>query len=646
MDKNKLRSLLKEGKTQNALDSLLEELETKATKKTSPELYNPEFQNKDVFTSSDHTETDEVKEVIVESKNLSAKQKMSLLLEKYGVGSMKELAHEERARFLKELNDPNTKFVKAGALLEDDELFKGTMQINKTQKTAAEANNDKTLSKVRTAREERLSGKSVNAEVESPEDDQVDAEEDVLEPTVQANDKDVVDEKSKKNNDTKDKKGDDTIEKDKKALTKDEHIESVTESLESIFDILKDMKSLREDEVTSKGDAAAKPEATEDSEGDTKEPDTDNDDVYPNDEHKEDEEVEEVVVEEVTSKGDAAAKPEATEDSEGDSEEPKEDNADIYPSDEHTEKEEVEEVVVEDAQIINKKGEIEDVEDEPKPEVKDGEVGVEDHDHADEEGKKVRKEIIEEEVTSKGDIAAKPIATKDDDGSADQPSDDNADVYPADEHKEKEEVEEVIVEDAIQVSENAVFITLPFRKNERFTKKLSEKQQEIVTEALKVVYGVFSGKNLNEEFEVPADSEADLKVFKERIEIVLPVVNPSDEISEENAARLQEALEVLDAILKEMSISGVAATDNHASKATEEITKSAVKGKDDPDKAEQLDNDDLYGDDSKETDDVEEVVVEEVISDKDFKLIVLEMMKDEEYSKEDSLNEGAFDTLR
>jgi hypothetical protein len=87
--------------------------------------------------------------------------------------------------------------------------------------------------------------------------------------------------------------------------------------------------------------------------------------------------------EEVTSKGDVAKTDnEATKESEGSSEEPKEDNADVYPAEDHTEKEEVEEVIVEEC-------------DDVEPEIKDGNVVVKDHDHADAEGKKVRDELID-----------------------------------------------------------------------------------------------------------------------------------------------------------------------------------------------------------------------------------------------------------
>jgi hypothetical protein len=657
MDKNKLRSLLNEGKTQNALDNLLEELETKATKKANPELSNPELKNSDVYTKDSHSAVEEVKEVIVESKDLSAKEKMNLLLEKYGVSSMRELAVEERAKFLKELNDPNTKFVKADVLLEADTPQETNAKARETNANAEMMKQKRLAMQNNGPESARVSGQKVNAEVESPENDEIDAEEKELEPEVQANDKDV--------NDTKDKEGDDTIKQDKKALTKDENIESVNESLESIFDILRDMKPLREEEVTDKGDAAAEPVATDDADAETKEPDTDNEDVYskeehnedeeveevvveevtskgevaktdneatkeedgkseqpkddnedvyPSDEHKEAEEVEEVVVEEVTDKGDAAAKPEATKDGEGTSEEPKDDNEDVYPKDEHEEKEEVEEVVVEGEQLDKANKEVEnagkaDKLNDVKSDTLDskGEL-VTQPDEVDPE--KVQKELIEEEVTSKGEVAKTDNeATDEGKPESEEPKDDNEDVFPADEHKEVEEVEEVVVEDAIQVSENAVFITLPIRENEKFAKELSDKEQEIVTEALKEVYGVFTGKKLNEDFEVPADSEADLKVYKEKIEIELPVSNPSEQITESDAARLQEALEVLDAVLKEMSTAGIAAID-----VVNNPTKDAVKGKDDPENADQVDNEDLYADEHKQEDDVEEVVVEEVTS--------------------------------
>jgi len=669
MDKNKIKSLLNEGKSQNRLSSLLEELEVKATKKTDPTLKNPELKNSDLFASKAE---EEVKEIIVENRKLSAKQKMTFLLEKYGVEALTQLAGEERSRFLKELNNPETKYIKASMLLET--------------KTSQEMNADSRALNAKTNAEKVDVQKAKN-----PNGPHMTNEKEELDPEVESPDPEKDPEFDGEYDDDKElkdidkNKGDDTIK------TKNQALESVTESMESIFDILRDIP-LNEDEVTGKGEEAMTDnEATKESDGEVAKPTGDNADTFPTDEHKQDEEVKGLVIEGEMpealkknmkdDKDDDDKTPEKLEDGskdedhdeksdddnkddkkEDDSEDKKldegempeqfkksEDKKDDDSDDKDDKKEEKsddkdskddkkddnkdeskedkkdldesemlplekeKEVGTKETEkisdTIDSKGDLKPVE-EVKPQLKNNEISAVPHDDADAEGKKIRDAVLED-VIVKGEVAKSDNeATKEEDGIAKEPTTTNANILPADEHEEKEEIEAIVIENAVQLSDDSVFITIPFNENEGFSKDLGDTEQALVQEALKVFYGVLSGRDLNEseDFEIPADSEADLKVYKEKIEIQIPINSPIEEINEEDAQRLQEALDVLDAILKE-ALGGIAQMAAPAAGGVvKKLFPDAPKTNVDVEKPNEVDNADLI--DGTTKDDVEEVVVE------------------------------------
>jgi hypothetical protein len=100
----------------------------------------------------------------------------------------------------------------------------------------------------------------------------------------------------------------------------------------------------------------------------------------------------------------------------------------------------------------------------------------------------------------------------------------------------------------VQVSDKSAVLTLPKGKDKV---EVSEKEEEALKEAFRVVRRVLSGSSLNEEesVEVPMDAEAEVKVEEDKIVIEIPVESPKEEISEEEAEELQEALDVINYIL-------------------------------------------------------------------------------------------------
>jgi hypothetical protein len=372
-------------------------------------------------------------------------------------------------------------------------------------------------------------------------------------------------------------------------------LKSVTESLDSIFDILR--QGLNEEEFTDKGDEAAEPVATEDREAKDLTPDQDNKDLFPADEHKEVEEVKEVVVENVTSKGEEAAKPVATKKTDGTTITPAMDNNTIFPSDEHKESEEVKEIVIEGEQLDKAKEEVEKAGDAD-------ELNDAGSDTTDEKGElitqpesvdadKVRDAIHEAQIS--GEIKGTEIKAKID----------NKDIFPADEHSESEEVKEIIIESNVYLENSTIKIEIPFESGETFIQDLSEKEQEVVQEALRSIYAAYTGAALNEDIDIPDDTEAEIKLYETKVTIDIPVRNYKEDLTEEDFEYIQEALSVLDALLKEeCTTKGEVAAQPVATKETDGTTMPQA-----------IDNKDVFpSDEHKEVEEVKEVVVENVTS--------------------------------
>jgi hypothetical protein len=178
---------------------------------------------------------------------------------------------------------------------------------------------------------------------------------------------------------------------------------------------------------------------------------------------------------------------------------------------------------------------------------------------------------------------------------------------PAEEPSEMEEVksEETVevaadVQPEVTVTDTSIKIEIPVSGSEEVASEVSEESAEALKEAFRVVYGILSGKPLNEEesVEVPMDAEADVKVEKDKIVIEIPVgQKPIDEISQEQNEKLQEALSVISYILKE-ELGDAAAEPVHGSEKAKEHTP-------------EVENKDILV--GQHAEEVKEVVVEEVL---------------------------------
>jgi hypothetical protein len=186
---------------------------------------------------------------------------------------------------------------------------------------------------------------------------------------------------------------------------------------------------------------------------------------------------------------------------------------------------------------------------------------------------------------------------------------------PAEEPSEMEEVksEETVEVDAdvqpeVTVTDTSIKIEIPVSGSEEVASEVSEESAEALKEAFRVVYGILSGKPLNEEesVEVPMDAEADVKVEEDKIVIEIPVgQKPIDEISEEQNEKLQEALSVISYILKE-ELGDAAAEPVHTEEKPEEHTP-------------EVDNEDILV--GQHAEEVEEVIVERTVSPLEKKLV-------------------------
>jgi len=95
----------------------------------------------------------------------------------------------------------------------------------------------------------------------------------------------------------------------------------------------------------------------------------------------------------------------------------------------------------------------------------------------------------------------------------------------------------------VEVGDSQVKIELDGELNS----ELSDKEEEIITEALRTVYKLVSKTSLNEEesVEVPEDAEAKLEVEEDKIIITIDVEQAKEEVTEEEAEELQEAIDII-----------------------------------------------------------------------------------------------------
>jgi hypothetical protein len=473
------------------------------------------------------------------------------------------------------------------------------------------------------------------------------------------------------------KEGDDIMKKENEAL------KAIEESMKGIFSILKGAP-LKEEDATDLGDAAAEP-VHDTAEAKEVTPEVTNDDVLPADEHKQAEDVKEVVVENEELPVEVAAVEAPLETAEEapvitiNTDEVKVTipvtdgevvNSEITP--------EQQELVAEAFASIykvfarNPLNEEEAVEvpenAEAEVEVEDGKLVVTIHvDHPTTEVKPEDEETLDKAVeviesvlvgnTSLGDAAAEPVhdttdakehtpeVTNDDvlpadehkqaedvkevvvenvagdtnlgdaaaepvhDDSAEKehtPDVENSDVYTSDEHKQAEDVKEVVVENetpTIEIHTDAVEVTIPLSSNQEVvpSEEITPEQQELVAEAFATIYKAFAKRPLNEEetVEVPEDAEANVEVEDGNLIITINVDQPVAEISDDKSEEVSNAVGVIESILVgDTDLGDAAAEPVHNDKAAVEHTPEVT-------------NDDvLPADEHKQAEDVKEVIVE------------------------------------
>ena len=280
--------------------------------------------------------------------------------------------------------------------------------------------------------------------------------------------------------------------------------------------------------------------------------DADNKDVYPTDEHKQEEDIDAVVVESEQ----VAAGPElevgkeleneATEEKAAEPEAKELDNKDVFSSDEHEEAEDSDGVVVESEQVA------------AGPELKDA--------------KELENEATEE---NKVEVSAEEV--------------DNKDVFPSDEHKETEDIKEVVVEGKINEAE---LETNPVVKDAEDAGVASDEKAE-------------DGKDMEDEDKAEESKDEDEAVAKED-----KADEDKDEDEKEDSEDMNESMNAVFALLDKIneSVQNAAGPELKDAKeleneATEEKAPEAV--------ASDADNKDVYPtDEHEQKEEVEGVVVE------------------------------------
>jgi len=449
-----LSNFLKEGLLDSELKKLLEDLgdaaaEPVATSNEQPEELQPSINNDDTFSTDEHDQTEEIEEIIVEDIQLSESEiynieesleflQEEVLQEGVKVAGVKviskmlgvmpnalvdrsfaraysKLSAEEKQEYRKIKFDRRTKITILRGLLKAS--YNQPNLRNKIDKTADKVMAEKNQKNVNEAVATLGAGLvltvgglmaiilgTLAASAISTVFGMVTAR--ILAESVET--AEIVNDKGELEMTNTELKNKEELEPEVKAPDPEvdadfdgesDALESLEESFASIFSILEGVEG-----ETDLGDAAAQPVALSKETPDEEQPAENNETLFPADEHEQAEEVKEVIVEGIegeTDLGDAAAQPVALSADVASEEQPAMDNDDSHPADEHDQAEEIEEVIVE---------------------------GVEGE-------------------TDLGDAAAQPVALSKETPDEEQPAENNETLFPADEHNQAEEIEEVIVED-------------------------------------------------------------------------------------------------------------------------------------------------------------------------------------------------------
>jgi hypothetical protein len=117
---------------------------------------------------------------------------------------------------------------------------------------------------------------------------------------------------------------------------------------------------------------------------------------------------------------------------------------------------------------------------------------------------------------------------------------------------EKAEVEQGTT---VTVGPNSINISVPINNPEALTHGMTPVEGEALQEALRSIYAVLSPKKLNEETaEIPANAEAKVEYNEEEGKVVIEIPTaeqPKEQISSEENKQLQEAIAVIEYVLRE-----------------------------------------------------------------------------------------------
>ena len=399
---NDLNGLLQEKSIEEQMDLVLEELEVAATEDRDPKEMTPDEDNKDVYPADEHKQSEEVEGVVVKEESQTAagpeleraaELKNDATLEKAPAEMSSEIdnkdvypadEHSQKDEVGEVVVEGCAKkSLKNSKVLKEKESYSDFDLMKILDENGYEASLDNLL-----ILKEQLAEGSIVIEDAMESDPVVEATKEKVDDTdkeaetgdLEKAEKPLVDEDDNKSEEAKEEKA----EEDKKEETDDkveeliadkeekedapkaeeseeEKEEELSEGLKSLFSLINSINESVSQVAAGPelGNAAElKNEATDDKKPEEMASEKDNKDVYPADEHKQAEEVEGVVVKEESQVaagpelGNAAElKNEATDDKKPEEMASEKDNKDVYPADDHNQAEDVEGVVIKEWDI-------------------------------------------------------------------------------------------------------------------------------------------------------------------------------------------------------------------------------------------------------------------------------------------------------
>jgi hypothetical protein len=116
-------------------------------------------------------------------------------------------------------------------------------------------------------------------------------------------------------------------------------------------------------------------------------------------------------------------------------------------------------------------------------------------------------------------------------------------------HVSKDEKSGDVEPNEVNVGDESVSIEIPGSEIEE---EIGEEDMEELKEAIRTIHTVLARSPLNEEesVQVPADAEAEVKVEGDKIVVEIPVESPKEEVEEDEAEVIEEAVSVIARILR------------------------------------------------------------------------------------------------